>query len=167
MPADGRSRAGNIVGNGADDGQAHEKAVAGETPPMENVATTDPEELGRRLVEQVRQNVELDQEVRYLQQELAIRNEFALDLESEIERLHGLLGEHQQVIVEYREYRNRVGHRTVDGLIVRVQRVPLLYRGMRKMGHIGMSLGQGRRRALPPTAASGDEIRSADPIDEP
>ena len=84
-------------------------------------------ELDRRLREQVALNSELDAEVRYLQAELAVKNEYLEELEIEIGRLH-------LVAAEYSAYRSRMTHRSIDGLVVRVQRLPGVYSPMRSVG---------------------------------
>ncbi len=84
-------------------------------------------ELNRRLREQVAINSELDADVRYLQAELAIKNEYLEELEIEIGRLH-------LVAAEYSAYRSRMTHRSIDGLVVRVQRLPGVYSPMRSVG---------------------------------
>ena len=91
---------------------------------------TDPHgkgELTGRLREQVTINSELDAEVRYLQEELRIKNEYLEELEIEIGRLH-------LVAAEYAAYRGRMSHRSIDGVIVRMQRLPGLYSPMRSIG---------------------------------
>jgi predicted RNase H-like nuclease (RuvC/YqgF family) len=105
-------------------------------------------ELERRLHEQTKHNSELDSEVRYLQQELKVRNEFVTELEAEVASLHELLGKEREGAAEFSAYRNRVSHRTVDGIINRIQRTNWLYRPLRGLGHTLMAR-RGRSRGLP------------------
>jgi septal ring factor EnvC (AmiA/AmiB activator) len=117
-------------------------------------ATTS--ELIRRLREQAEQNADLDAEVRYLQQELRIRNEFVRELEAELASLHELAGSQRAAIAEYSAYRARVSHRTVDRLVARAQRVPWLYRPLRLAGR--RLIAWRTDGAGGPTTARGPEL---------
>ena len=99
--------------------------------------TPSADELRLLLQEQVEANVELDAEVAYLQAELKIKNEYLDELEIEIGRLH-------VVAAEYAEYRSRIAHRAVDGVVVRVTKMPMLYEPMRV---VGRSVLRGRSRS--------------------
>lgn len=91
----------------------------------------DDGELVKRLREQVTMNSDLDAEVRYLQAELMIKNEYLEELEIEIGRLH-------LVAAEYSAYRNRMSHRSIDGVIVRMHRIPGIYSPMRSVGRTAL-----------------------------
>lgn len=88
-------------------------------------------ELAKRLHEQVAINAELDAEVRYLQSELLVKNEYLEELEIEIGRLH-------LVAAEYSAYRSRMSHRSIDSVIVRMRRLPRLYFPMRTVGRAAL-----------------------------
>ena len=88
-------------------------------------------ELAKRLHEQVAINAELDAEVRYLQSELLVKNEYLEELEIEIGRLH-------LVAAEYSAYRSRMSHRSIDSVIVRMHRLPKIYFPMRSVGRTAL-----------------------------
>lgn len=90
------------------------------------------DELERRLHEQVSRNAELDVELRYLQAELRIREEYINSLEEELEEAGSVIGRQQLTLAEDAAYRNRVSHRTVDTMIVFIRRSPRLYRVTRR-----------------------------------
>ena len=85
------------------------------------------DELERRLAEQVSANAELDAEVRYLQAELAIREEYLKSLEAEVEQTGAEIGQLHLALTEHLAYRRRVSHRAVDQAVATVRRSPALY----------------------------------------
>jgi hypothetical protein len=93
-------------------------------------------ELNRRLREQVAINAELDAEVHYLQQELAVRQEFVAHLEQQLTTAHVLDSHDRAVDAEFAAYRDRISHRTVDRLVASVHRLPWLYRSLRAVGRL-------------------------------
>jgi hypothetical protein len=88
-------------------------------------------ELDLRLRQQVVQNAELDVELRYVRQELAIRNEFITALEGE-------LASERALNADFAAYRDRLSHRIVDRTVSAVRRLPWLSRvltQLRRPGH--------------------------------
>jgi hypothetical protein len=91
------------------------------------------DELDRRLREQVSANAELNVELRYLQAELKIREEYVHSLEEELEQTGAAIGRLQLTLVEHLAYRDRVSHRAVDGAIETFKRSPALYAILSRM----------------------------------
>lgn len=98
------------------------------------------QELEDRLREQTALNAELDSEVRYLLQELSVRKEFIAQLEVELQSIHNLAGQQLEAVAEYSAYRSRISHRVVDRLVGEVHRHPSLYRPLRRIGRMVMTL---------------------------
>lgn len=90
------------------------------------------DDLERRLREQVADNARLDQEVRYLQAELVVKDEFVAELESQVQRAEEALLRQQELSREHEAYRNRVSHRAVDRTITMVQGWPGVSRLLRR-----------------------------------
>jgi hypothetical protein len=136
-----------------------EATLTSRTPDTENLLATKVEdqaaaieELQRRLREQTAQNAQLDAELRYLLQELAIRKEFIAELEQELQSMHATSGEHGELIVEFSAYRGRISHRIVDHLVDSVHRRPWIYRPLRLLSRGLLALAS---RAHARTANSG------------
>lgn len=83
-------------------------------------------ELDLRLRQQVAQNAELDVELRFVRQELAIRNAFITALEDE-------LASERALNAEFAAYRDRISHRLVDRTVSAVRRLPWLSRALTKL----------------------------------
>jgi uncharacterized coiled-coil protein SlyX len=123
------------------------------------------QELNDRLREQAAENAKLDADLRYLLEELAIRKEFIADLEHQLESARWRDGQHHEVIAEFAAYRQRFSHRTVDRLVVRVQRLPWLYRALEVFRRA--VIGRVSGRAAPSASSSpaghpGGDGRDAD-----
>jgi hypothetical protein len=119
-----------IQGNGA-----HESLVTPDQSPAG-------QELGRRLREQVEINAQLDTEVRYLLQELAIRKEFIAQLESERVAIHALAERQGELVQEFDAYRNRIAHRIIDRLVVGIHRRSWLYKPMRRGARVAIAVAR-------------------------
>lgn len=113
-----------IQGNGA-----HESIAASPHSPTD-------QELERRLCQQVEHNAQLDTEVRYLLQELAIRKEFIAQLEAERVSIHALAERQGELLEEFAAYRARMSHRIIDRVVAGIHRRPWLYRPLRQGARI-------------------------------
>ncbi len=124
-------------------------------------------ELERRLREQTEINAQLDDEVRYLLQELVIRKEFIVQLEGELESLHSFAGRHVELSTEFAAYRTRIPHRTVDRLVDAIHRFPWLYRPLRQLGRMAVAVARRSRSgtALPRRTDAGERTRPT--VDHP
>jgi len=109
------------------------------------------QELECRLREQTALNRELDDDVRYLSQELEVRKEFIAHLETELQSMHEFAGRQLEAVAEYSAYRSRISHRVIDRLITMIHRRPWLYRPLRQLARVAVAAA---RRALPPNADS-------------
>jgi hypothetical protein len=110
-------------------------------------------ELNLRLREQTAQNAELDAEVRYLLQELAVRKQFTAELEQELESIHAFAGQQLELVAEYTAYRRRTSHRVVDRAVREIHRLPWLYRPLRLVGRMAVALAsRSMTRAASPSA---------------
>ncbi|HXQ60711.1 MAG TPA: hypothetical protein VN796_00185 [Acidimicrobiales bacterium] len=116
-------------------------------------------ELERRLREQTAANAQLDDEVRYLLQELVIRKEFIAQLEGELESLHSFAGRHVELSTEFAAYRRRIPHRTVDRLVDAIHRLPWLYRPLQQLGRVVVAIAR-RSRARTASPSSGQRTRT-------
>ena len=88
-------------------------------------------ELDLRLREQTAENAKLDTELRYLQTELAVRNEFIKNLENELEAIHTQAERHNELEAEYRAYRDRFSHRVADRVASTIHGRPWVYRPLK------------------------------------
>ncbi len=120
------------------------------------------QELEQRLREQAERNAQLDTEVRYLLQELAIRKEFIAQLEAELDSAHAAAG-------EFAAYRARISYRIVDRLATWVHRLPWLYRPLKRLGRIAaVSVNGSKGQKAPPSSSVqkplGDEEGAEPPV---
>jgi hypothetical protein len=121
--------------------------------------TAEIEELERRLREQAERNIELDTEVLYLVQELAVRRDFIAHLENELEAIHAFAGRQVELSAEFVEYQNRISHRMVDHLVDIIHRTPWLYRPLKQLGRVAAALTTTSRQR-PETSWQAHPIRS-------
>ena len=101
------------------------------------------EELELRLREQVTDNARLDTELRYLLQDLAVRKEFIARLEGELESMHAVAGRQIELVAEFSAYRARISHRIVDGFVMRIHRLPWVYRPLKWLSRAANAIATG------------------------
>lgn len=132
--------------------------VAADEPPSA-------EELERRLHEQVENNALLDSEVRYLMEELAVRQEFIRYLEDELASIHTFAGRQVELATEFAAYRSRISHRIVDRFVNAIHRVSWLRRSLKPVGRVVKAIAarsSAHRSASPSRETPQSNDRSAE-----